>query len=110
MTIAGSEIDTPVCLNRSDRALDRIHGMKDVIGEKPSTGTSPMPDFDAADEDRYVPETIVSPRALTFRLHSWLFEELNRDEAISALQHQSDGTFLVRPSGTIKGDLVLCVK
>ncbi len=41
---------------------------------------------------------------------SWLFEELSREEAISALQNQPNGTFLVRPSSTIKGDLVLCVK
>lgn len=41
---------------------------------------------------------------------SWLFEELSRDEAITTLQNQTDGTFLVRPSSTIKGDLVLCVK
>lgn len=41
---------------------------------------------------------------------SWLFDELTREEAISTLQNQSDGTFLVRPSSTIKGDLVLCVK
>ena len=41
---------------------------------------------------------------------SWLFEELSREEAISTLQNQPDGTFLVRPSSTIKGDLVLCVK
>ena len=46
----------------------------------------------------------------SFVLHSWLFEEFNRDETVSTLQNQSDGTFLVRPSGTIKGDLVLCVK
>jgi hypothetical protein len=43
-------------------------------------------------------------------LNSWLFEEFSRDDAINTLQNQSDGTFLVRPSGTIKGDLVLCVK
>lgn len=67
---------------------DRIHGMNDVTGPKPST----IPDFDAGDED------------------SWLFEELNREEAINVLQNQPNGTFLVRPSGTIKGDLVLCVK
>ena len=41
---------------------------------------------------------------------SWLFEEFNREEAVNALQNQIDGTFLVRPSSTIKGDLVLCVK
>lgn len=41
---------------------------------------------------------------------SWLFDELTREEAISTLQNQPDGTFLVRPSSTIKGDLVLCVK
>ena len=41
---------------------------------------------------------------------SWLFEEFSREDAINVLQSQPDGTFLVRPSGTIKGDLVLCVK
>ncbi len=35
---------------------------------------------------------------------------MSREEAISTLQNQTDGTFLVRPSSTIKGDLVLCVK
>jgi len=71
---------------------DRTHGMNDVIGQKPATATLPVPDFNASDED------------------SWLFEEFSRDDAINTLQNQSDGTFLVRPSGTIKGDLVLCVK
>jgi hypothetical protein len=33
--------------------LDRLHGMNDVIGQKPLTATSPpIADFDAADEDR----------------------------------------------------------
>lgn len=41
---------------------------------------------------------------------SWLFEEFSREDAINVLQTQPDGTFLVGPSGTIKGDLVLCVK
>ncbi|CAF0823399.1 unnamed protein product [Adineta steineri] len=71
---------------------DRLHGMNDVIGQKPVTASSPVIDFNASDED------------------SWLFEEYSREDAINALQNQSDGTFLVRPSGTIKGDLVLCVK
>jgi proto-oncogene C-crk len=71
---------------------DRLHGMNDVIGQKPLTATSQIADFNAADED------------------SWLFDELTREEAISTLQNQTDGTFLVRPSSTIKGDLVLCVK
>ncbi|CAF5018181.1 unnamed protein product, partial [Rotaria sp. Silwood1] len=66
--------------------------MNNVIGQKLSTTTPPIVDFNASDED------------------SWLFEELSREEAISTLQNQSDGTFLVRPSSTIKGDLVLCVK
>ncbi|CAF1177056.1 unnamed protein product [Adineta steineri] len=66
--------------------------MNDVLGQKPSTETSSNADFNADDED------------------SWLFEELNREEAIHTLQNQLDGTFLVRPSSTIKGDLVLCVK
>ncbi|CAF5159742.1 unnamed protein product, partial [Rotaria magnacalcarata] len=66
--------------------------MNDVIGQKPLTSTSPIADFNSSDED------------------SWFFEELSRDEAISTLQNQPDGTFLVRPSSTIKGDLVLCVK
>jgi len=71
---------------------DRVHGMNGTVGQKPSTGATPVADFNAADED------------------SWLFEELSREEAITALQSQPDGTFLVRPSSTIKGDLVLCVK
>lgn len=41
---------------------------------------------------------------------SWFFDDISREEAINALQNQSDGTFLVRPSTTIQGDLVLCVK
>ncbi len=32
--------------------LDRLHGMNDAIGQKPLTATSPITDFDAADEDR----------------------------------------------------------
>ncbi len=32
--------------------LDRLHGMNDVIGQKPLTVTSPIADFNAADEDR----------------------------------------------------------
>ena len=33
--------------------LDRLHGMNDVIGQKPLTATSPTAtDFNAADEDR----------------------------------------------------------
>ncbi|CAF1076575.1 unnamed protein product [Rotaria sordida] len=71
---------------------DRLHGMNNVIGQKLSNTTPPIADFNASDEE------------------SWLFEELSRDEAISTLQNQPDGTFLVRPSSTIKGDLVLCVK
>ncbi|CAF2995135.1 unnamed protein product [Rotaria socialis] len=71
---------------------DRLHGMNDVIGQKPLTSTSPVADFNSSDED------------------SWFFDELSRDDAISTLQNQPDGTFLVRPSSTIKGDLVLCVK
>ncbi|CAF2400489.1 unnamed protein product [Rotaria sp. Silwood2] len=66
--------------------------MNDVIDKKPATESSSVADFNASDED------------------SWLFEDFSRDDAINALQNQSDGTFLVRPSGTIKGDLVLCVK
>ncbi|CAF1025938.1 unnamed protein product [Rotaria sordida] len=73
-------------------AGNRLHGMNNVIGQKLSNTTPPIADFNASDEE------------------SWLFEELSRDEAISTLQNQPDGTFLVRPSSTIKGDLVLCVK
>ncbi len=32
--------------------LDRLHGMNDVIGQKPLTAIPPIVDFDAADEDR----------------------------------------------------------
>jgi hypothetical protein len=32
--------------------LDRIHGMNDVIGQKPATAAPPVSDFNAADEDR----------------------------------------------------------
>jgi hypothetical protein len=32
--------------------LDRIHSMNDVIGQKPVTATSSVPDFNASDEDR----------------------------------------------------------
>ncbi|CAF0966517.1 unnamed protein product [Didymodactylos carnosus] len=39
-----------------------------------------------------------------------MFENISREEAVSMLLDQTDGTFLVRQSGTIKGDLVLCVK
>ncbi|CAF1156878.1 unnamed protein product [Adineta ricciae] len=66
--------------------------MNDVIGSKLISVSSSTADFNATDED------------------SWLFEEFSREDAINVLQSQPDGTFLVRPSGTIKGDLVLCVK
>jgi len=32
--------------------LDRLHGMNDVIGQKPATETSSIADFNANDEDR----------------------------------------------------------
>jgi len=84
--------------------------MNDVIGEKPATAKSPVPDFNASDEDRYIIKRFKVISFLSIHFNSWLFEEFSRDDAINALQNQSDGTFLVRPSGTIKGDLVLCVK
>jgi len=41
---------------------------------------------------------------------SWYFD-VNRGEANDILNAQPDsGTFLVRPSNTLRGDLVLCVK
>ncbi len=62
MTVAGSSTDMNVYLNKNEYYwllhsiyiffLDRIHGMNDVIGEKPATATSPVPDFNAGDEDR----------------------------------------------------------
>ncbi len=84
--------------------------MNDVIGQKPIAHSSSVADFNASDEDRSVMERFKRTYCLWLRYNSWLFEELSRDDAINALQNQSDGTFLVRPSGTIKGDLVLCVK
>lgn len=32
-------------------AIDRVHGMNNVIGEKPAT-SPPVSDFNASDEDR----------------------------------------------------------
>ena len=55
MTITGSWTKNDV----NDRVnfslllvLDRLHGMNDVIGQKPATATSSVPDFNAVDEDR----------------------------------------------------------
>lgn len=40
---------------------------------------------------------------------SWYWGRLSRAEAVSLLQGQRHGTFLVRDSGTIPGDFVLSV-
>ncbi|CAF0879966.1 unnamed protein product [Didymodactylos carnosus] len=60
-----------------------------ITVQKPDSSVS---EFDPEDED------------------SWMFENISREEAINMLQDQVNGTFLVRQSGTIIGDLVLCVK
>lgn len=56
MTITGSSTtnDDDDRINRIIRFLfvDRLHGMNDVIGQKPATAQSSVPDFNGADEDR----------------------------------------------------------